>query len=60
MVEVTAKNEETSTESRPQNERSTKVFSSHKIHIWPDTWGNVSVQVRFNESVCYERKYGKQ
>jgi hypothetical protein len=30
MVEATTKNEETNIESRPQNERNTKVFSNRK------------------------------
>jgi hypothetical protein len=40
MVEATTKNEETNTESRPQNESNTKVFSSRK-YIFGQTPGAV-------------------
>jgi hypothetical protein len=59
MVEATTKNEETNTESRPQKESNTKVFSNRKYIFGLDTWGSVSVQGRFDKSVCYERKYGE-
>ena len=36
MIEATTKNNETNTESRPQNESNTKVFSSRK-HIFSQT-----------------------
>jgi NifU-like protein involved in Fe-S cluster formation len=40
IVEATTKNEETNTESRPQNESSMKVFSSRK-YIFVQTPGAV-------------------
>jgi len=40
MIETTTKNEETNTESKPQNESSTKVLSSRK-HIFSQTPGAI-------------------